>query len=120
MNTGDMLFAQLMDFPPWTTFARIVTRYDGDRAIRALSCAEQFQVMAFAQLIYRESLRDIEACLSARSAKLYHMRFRGSVRHSTLADATAGGDWRIWAEFARRLIARARRLDVGAAWGEHC
>jgi hypothetical protein len=110
MNTGKTLFAQLMDFLPWTTFARIVARYDGDHAIRTLSCAEQFRVMAFAQLTYRESLRDIEACLSAQSAKLYHMGFREPVRRSTLADANAGRDWRIYAEFAQRLIAQARRL----------
>jgi hypothetical protein len=72
---------------PWSTFDRIVARYDGNRAVRTLSCATQYQVMAFAQITYRESLRDIEACLSAQSAKLYHMGFRGPVRRSTLADA---------------------------------
>jgi len=76
MNTGKTLFAQLMDFLPWTTFARYVARYGGDKGVRALSCAEQFRVMAFAQLTYRESLRDIEVCLSAQEAKLYHMGFR--------------------------------------------
>ena len=113
MNTGKTLFAQLMDFLPWTTFTRVVARYDGDRAIRTLSCAEQFRVMAFAQLTYRESLRDIEACLSAQSAKLYHMGFREPVRRSTLSDANAGRDWRIYAEFAQRLIVQARRLYAG-------
>lgn len=117
MNTGKTLFAQLMDFLPWTTFTRIVGRYDGDRAIRTLSCAEQFRVMAFAQLTYRESLRDIEACLSVQSAKLYHMGFREPVRRSTLADANAGRDWRIYAEFAQRLIAQARRLYAGDSLG---
>ena len=117
MNTGKTLFAQLMDFLPWTTFTRIVGRYDGDRAFRTLSCAEQFRVMAFAQLTYRESLRDIEACLSAQSAKLYHMGFREPVRRSTLADANAGRDWRIYAEFAQRLIAQARRLYAGDSLG---
>jgi hypothetical protein len=117
MNTGKTLFAQLMDFLPWTTFTRIVGRYDGDRAIRTLSCAEQFRVMAFAQLTYRESLRDIEACLSAQSAKLYHMGFREPVRRSTLADANASRDWRIYAEFAQRLIAQARRLYAGDSLG---
>ena len=87
MNTGKTLFAQLMDFLPWSTFDRIVARYDGNRAVRKLSCAAQFQVMAFAQLTYRESLRDIEACLSAQTAKLYHMGLREPVRRSTLADA---------------------------------
>jgi hypothetical protein len=117
MNTGKTLFAQLMDFLPWTTFARIVARYEGDRGIRTLSCAEQFRVMAFAQLTYRESLRDIEACLSAQSAKLYHMGFREPVRRSTLADANAGRDWRIYAEFAQRLIAQARRLYADDSLG---
>ena len=117
MNTGKTLFAQLMDSLPWTTFTRIVERYDGDRAIRTLSCAEQFRVMAFAQLTYRESLRDIEACLSAQSAKLYHMGFREPVRRSTLADANASRDWRIYAEFAQRLIAQARRLYAGDSLG---
>ncbi len=117
MNTGKTLFAQLMDFLPWTTFMRIVGRYDGDRAVRTLSCAEQFRVMAFAQLTYRESLRDIEACLSAQSAKLYHMGFREPMRRSTLADANAGRDWRIYAEFAQRLIAQARRLYAGDSLG---
>ena len=83
MNTGKTLFAQLMDFLPWTTFARYVARYDGDKGVRTLTCAEQFRVMAFAQLTYRESLRDIEACLSAQAAKLYHMGFREPIRRST-------------------------------------
>jgi hypothetical protein len=82
MNTGKTLFAQLMEFLPWSTFDRIVARYDGNRAVRTLACATQYQVMAFAQITYRESLRDIEACLSAQSAKLYHMGFRGPVRRS--------------------------------------
>jgi transposase len=110
MNTGKTLFAQIMDFLPWSTFDRIVARYDGNRAVRTLSCAAQYQVMAFAQLTYRESLRDIEACLSAQTAKLYHMGFREPVRRSTLADANESRDWRIYAEFAQRLIAQARRL----------
>jgi hypothetical protein len=77
MNTGKTLFAQLMDFLPWSTFDRIVARYNGNRAVRTLPCAAQYQVMAFAQITYRESLRDIEACLSAQSAKLYHMVCEG-------------------------------------------
>lgn len=76
MNTGKTLFAQLMDFLPWTTFARYVQRYGGDRGVRTLPCAEQFRIMAFAQLTYRESLRDIEVCLSAQAGKLYHMGLR--------------------------------------------
>ena len=110
MNTGKTLFAQLMDFLPWTTFTRIVDRYDGNRRVRTLSCAGQFRAMAFAQLTYRESLRDIEACLSAQSHKLYHMGFQEPVRRSTLADANESRDWRIYAEFAQRLIAQARKL----------
>ena len=113
MNVGKTIFTQLMDFLPWSTFDRIVARYDGDRAVRTLSCAAQYQVMAFAQLTYRESLRDIEACLSAQSAKLYHMGFREPIRRSTLADANETRDWRIYAEFAQRLIAQARRLYAG-------
>jgi hypothetical protein len=110
MNTGKTLFAQLMEFLPWNTFSRIVARYDGDRAVRTLPCTAQFRAMAFAQLTYRESLRDIEACLSAQAAKLYHMGFREPVHRSTLADANEARDWRIYAEFAQRLIAQARRL----------
>jgi hypothetical protein len=110
MNTGKTLFAQLMDFLPWSTFNRIVARYDGDSAVRTLSCAAQFRAMAFAQLTYRDSLRDIEACLSAQSAKLYSMGFREPIRRSTLADANEDRSWHIYAEFAQRLIAQARRL----------
>ena len=84
---GKPLFAQLMDFLPWTTFARIVERYGGDRYVKSLHCTEHFRVMAFAQLTYRESLRDIEACLSAQASKLYHMGFREPIRRSTLSDA---------------------------------
>lgn len=105
-----MLFAQLMDFLPWTTFARYVQRYGGDRRVRTLTCAEQYRVMAFAQLSYRESLRDIEVCLSAQASKLYHMGLREPVHRSTLADANESRDWRIYADFAQRLIAQARAL----------
>jgi hypothetical protein len=90
MNTGKTLFAQLMDFLPWSTFDRIVARYNGNRAVRTLPCVAQYQVMAFAQITYRESLRDIEVCLSAQSAKLYHMGLRGPIRRSTPAFAGAG------------------------------
>jgi len=110
MNIGKALFAQVMDFLPWSTFTRIVARYGGDRRVRTLTCAEQYRAMAFAQLTYRESLRDIETCLSAQSAKLYHMGFREPVRRSTLADANEMRDWRIYAELAQRLITQARRL----------
>src|SRR5271155_3685476 len=117
MNTGKTLFTQLMDFLPWSTFDRLVARYNGDRAVRTLSCAKQYQIMAFAQLTYRESLRDIEACLSAQTAKLYHMGLREPIRRSTLADANESRDWRIYAEFAQRLIAQARRLYADESLG---
>ena len=110
MYAGKTLFAQVMRFLPWTTFARIVDRYDGDRKVRALHSTEHYRAMAFAQLTGRESLRDVEACLAARSAKLYHSGFRAPVRRSTLADANERRDWRIYAEFCQRLIAQARAL----------
>ena len=113
MNTGKTLFAQLMDFLPWSTFARYVVRYGGDRYVKSLTCAEQYRVMAFAQLTYRESLRDIEACLTAQAGKLYHMGMREPVRRSTLADANESRDWRIHADFAQRLIDQARKLYAG-------
>lgn len=95
---------------PWKAFHHIVSRYDGECRIRTLSCTEQFRILAFAQLTYRESLRDIEACLSAQSNKLYHMGIRTPVSGSTLADASANRDWRIYAKFAQRLIGQARKL----------
>ncbi|MBK9160391.1 MAG: IS4 family transposase [Nitrosomonadales bacterium] len=110
MYVGKPLFAQVMDFLPWKTFHRIVARHGGDHRVRTLSCAEHFRILAFAQLTYRESLRDIEACLSAQAAKLYHMGIRSTVSRSTLADANELRDWRIYAEFAHRLIAQARTL----------
>src|ERR1700734_468413 len=117
MNTGKTLFAQIMDFLPWSTFDRIVARYDGNRGVRKLPCTAHYQITAFAQLTYRESLRDIEACLSAQTAKLYHMGLREPVRRSTLADANESRDWRIYAEFAQRLIAQARRLYASESLG---
>jgi hypothetical protein len=117
MNTGKTLFAQLMDFLPWTTFTRLVNRYAGDRYVKSFVCAEQFRVMAFAQLTYRESLRDIEVCLSAQADKLYHMGFRQEIKRSTLAEANETRDWRIYAEFAQRLIVQARVLYVGDSFG---
>jgi Domain of unknown function (DUF4372) len=117
VNPGKTLFAQLMDFLPWSTFTRIVARYGGDVRARTLYCAEQYRAMAFAQPTYRESLRDIEVCLSAQASKLYHMGFREPVRRSTLADANETGDWRIYAEFAHRLIAQARKLYASDSLG---
>jgi hypothetical protein len=117
MHLGKTLFTQIMDFLPWKTFHRVVTRYRGDHRVRTLSCAEQFRCMAFAQLTYRESLRDIEACLSAQAAKLYHMGFRKPVSRSTLADANERRDWRIYADFAQRLITQARKLYAADTFG---
>ena len=110
VNTGKTLFAQLMEFVPWDTFTRTVARYGGDHRARTLSCAEQYRAMAFAQLTYRESLRDIETCLSVQLNKLYGMGFREPVRRATLADANEGRDWRIYADLAHRLIGQARVL----------
>ena len=115
MYVGKTLFAQVMEFVPWTSFARIVHRYGGNSGVRTLSCAEQFRAMAFAQLTWRESLRDIEASLSANSSKLYAMGFRSAVKRSTLADANESRDWRIWSELAAVLIRRARKLYLGDA-----
>lgn len=117
MNLGKTLFAQVMDFLPWKTFHRMATRYEADRRVRTLSSAEQFRVMAFAQLTYRESLRDIETCLSAQTAKLYHMGFSQAVARSTLADANERRDWRLYAEFAQHLISRARKLYAQDSFG---
>ena len=117
MNMGKTLFAQVMEFIPWTSFARIVHRYGGDSRVRSLACTEQFRAMAFAQLTYRESLRDIETCLLANQAKLYSMGFRSLVKRSTLADANEGRDWRIWADLAVLLIRRARKLYCNDSFG---
>ena len=117
MNIGKTLFAQLMYLLPWTTFTRIVDRHGGDRYMKSLACTEQFRVMAFAQLTYRESLRDIEVCLSAQAAKRYHMGFRHEIKRSTLADANESRDWRIHAKFAQCLIAQARKLYIDDSFG---
>jgi len=110
MHIGNLVFSQLMEFAPWHTFRRLVAKYGGDFNVRTFSCLDQFLSMAFAQLTYRESLRDIEACLRAQPAKLYHMGLRGKVSRSALADANESRDWRIYAEFAHALIRTARRL----------
>jgi hypothetical protein len=117
MYVGKTLFAQVMEFVPWTSFGRIVQRYAGNAGARTLSCAEQFRAMAFAQLTWRESLRDIEASLSANAAKLYAMGFRSAVRRSTLADANELRDWHIWADLAAVLIRRARKLYANDSLG---
>ena len=117
MYVGKTLFAQVMEFVPWTSFARIVHRYSGNAGARTLSCAEQFRAMAFAQLTWRESLRDIEASLSANVAKSYAMGFRSPVKRSTLADANESRDWRIWSDLAALLIRRARKLYASESLG---
>jgi len=117
MYVGKTLFAQVMEFVPWTSFARIVHRYAGNAGVRTLTCAEQFRAMAFAQLTWRESLRDIEASLSANVTKLYAMGFRSPVKRSTLADANELRDWRIWADLAAVLIRRARKLYASESLG---
>ncbi len=110
MNVGKTLFAQVMEFVPWKTFGRIVERHKGDAGVRTLSCADLFRVMAFAQLTWRESLRDIEACLAANQTKLFHMGMKASPARSTLADALERRDWRIYHGLAQRLIAGAKTL----------
>jgi len=117
MHIGKLVFAQLMDHLPWKSFGRIVERYGGDHRVRGFSCANQLRCMAFAQLTYRESLRDITTCLRAQSAKLYHLGIRGTVARSTLADANEARDWRIYAEFAQHLIRIARRLYIDEPFG---
>src|SRR2546422_1769753 len=110
MNAGRTVFSQLIEFLPLQEFQKCVARYGGDRYLKNLSCWDQYLAMAFAQLTYRESLRDIEACLRSVGGKLYHMGFRGKVARSTLADANESRDWRIYADFAQVLIAIARPL----------
>ena len=110
MNTGRTVFAQLMDFLPLHDFRACVARYDGDYRVRSFSCLDQFLTLAFAQLTYRESLRDIETSLRAMQPKLYHMGFRGAIARTTLAEANETRDWRIYADFAHGLITTARSL----------
>lgn len=117
MHIGQTLFSQVMDFVPWTSFHRIVAKYRGDRDTRTLRCTEHFRVMAFAQVTYRESLRDIEACLGAQPTKLYGMGLRSPVAKSTLADANELRDWRIWSDLAAVLIKRARKLYLKDDFG---
>ena len=113
MNSGKSIFAQLMDFLPSKAFQRCVKRYQGDYKLKTFSCWDQFLCMAFAQLTYRESLRDIEACLRAQQTKLYHLGIRGQVSRNTLAHANSVRDWRIYADFAQVLITQARTLYAG-------
>jgi hypothetical protein len=117
MNAGRTVFAQVMDFLPKRRFQTIVQRYQGEYKVKHFSCLDQFLCMAFAQLTYRESLRDIEACLSAQPAKLYHLGIRSRVRRSTLAGANETRDWRIFADLAQVLIQMARDLYSGSDLG---
>ena len=117
MNIGKTLFAQIMDFIPWTSFARIVNRYGGDARSSSFACTAHFRVMAYAQLTWRESLRDIEETLLANPAKRYAMGLRHAVHRSTLADANERRDWRIWADLAALLIKRATKLYANEPLG---
>jgi transposase len=110
VNTGRTVFSQVLDHLPWYEFQKCVARYRGDYQQKSFSCWDQFLAMSFAQLTYRESLRDIEACLRSMRRKLYHMGFRGTVARTTLADANESRDWRIYADFAQVLIRIARPL----------
>jgi hypothetical protein len=110
MHIGKLVFAQVMDHLPMQTFRRCVTRYDGNHKIKSFSCLDQFLCMGFAQLTYRESLRDIEACLRAQRDKRYHMGIRGGISRNNLSNANKVRDWRIYADFAQALIKIARPL----------
>ena len=110
MYLGKTLFSQVMDYVPWKTFRRIIERRGGNAGVRTLDCSDLFRVMAFSQLTWRESLRDIEACLAANPAKLFHMGLSGAPARSTMADALNRRDWRIYHGLAVRLISRAREL----------
>jgi hypothetical protein len=110
MYAGKLVFAQVMEFAPWHTFRRLIKKHRGDFNVRSFSCLDQFLCMSFAQLTYRESLRDIEACLRAQASKLYHLGIRGNISRSALADANETRDWRLYYEFAQALIVIARRL----------
>ena len=117
MYTGQTVFSQLVDFLPTYQFRRCVERYQGNYGIKSFSCWDQFLCMAFAQLTYRESLRDIETCMRALQNKLYHIGIRGKISRSTLADANEERDWRIYAEFAQILIHEAKKLYINEPFG---
>lgn len=117
MNTGKTIFTQVMDFMPWCEFQKCVDRYSGNYKSRMFTCQDQFLCMAFAQLTFCESLRDIEACLRSLKNKLYHVGIRGNVSRSTLADANNTRDWHIYADFAQVLIHTARDLYLNDDFG---
>src|SRR4030067_1555976 len=117
MHTGRTVFSQLLDFLPTPLFDLCVRRYRGNHRVRTFSCFDQYLCMMFAQIMYRQSLRDIEICLRATRAKLYHCGIRGKVPRNTLAKANEVRDWRIYADFAQVLIARARMLYADEDFG---
>ena len=117
MNVGKTLFAQVMEYVPWKNFGRIIERHNGDAGVRTLDCADLFRVMAFSQLTWRESLRDIEVCLMSNQTKLFHMGLKGVPARTTLADALNHRDWHIYHALAMRLILRARVLYVKESMG---
>jgi hypothetical protein len=117
MNTGKIIFSQVMEFLPLYEFRKCVARYQGDHRIKNFSCMDQFLCMSFAQLTYRESLRDIQSCLRFMRPKLYHMGIHGSISKSTLADANENRDWHIYADFAQVLIHQARGLYLEDSFG---
>ena len=117
MFAGATIFTQVMDLLPWRRFQTCVTRYQGDYKVQTFKCAEHFRVMAFAQLTYRESLRDIETCLRVMSSRLYHMGIKSTVSRNNLSHANENRDWRIYADFAQSLIAIARRLYADESFG---
>src|SRR2546425_10370239 len=117
MNLGRAVFSQLMEHLPSYEFQKCVARYYGDSYFRGFSCLDQFLTMAFAQLTYRESLRDIEACLRTTPTKLYHLGIRGQVSRNTLAHANQVRDWKIYADFAQALITLARALYINEPFG---
>jgi hypothetical protein len=117
MNAGKLVFSQIIDHLPLYTFQRCVKRYRGNHKIKSFTCLDQYLCMAFAQITFRESLRDIEACLRSQKSKMYHMGIRGAVSRNTLANANKVRDWRIYADFAQKLISTARRLYLDESFG---
>ena len=117
MYTGKLIFSQVIDYLPKHTFRQCVSRYQGNRKVKNFTCLDQFLCMTFAQLTYRESLRDIEVCLRAQQSKLYHMGIRGGIARNTLSNANKIRDWRIYADLAQSLITTARELYIGEDLG---
>ena len=120
MHSGRIVFAQVMDVLPMHEFRKCVRRYEGERRVRTFSCLDQFLCMAFAQLTYRESLRDVETCLRAVSGKLYNAGIRGRISHSTMADANGTRDWRIDADFAQKVDWQVERVNNNHIYKSPC